>query len=92
MHLFGNNQHAEGVIKYLKEQPDLKIHTKQPATYFWWWFNNSIKAMRKLVYEYETAACILKRRQMYSIMKPSIKIRYGGMTKGTMEGMANSDY
>lgn len=63
MHLFGNNQHAEGVIKYLKEQPDLKIHTKQPATYFWWWFNNSIKAMRKLVYEYETAACILKRRQ-----------------------------
>ena len=34
--IFGNNQHAEGIIKHIKENPELEAHCQQLATYMWW--------------------------------------------------------
>ena len=60
--IFGNNQHKEGLIKNIKTLPDLHLHTKELATYIWWFYKNCIKSLRKLIVDYQGCAHILERR------------------------------
>ena len=62
-HIFGNNQHSEGIIKHIKEQGDLHLHTQQLATYMWWWWRNSIMCGKTLVRDYRLMPAIVNKRR-----------------------------
>ena len=64
--LFANNQHAENVIKHMKEMPDLHHHIQEPATYMWWWWKNALKCGKTLVRDYNMMPhTIATRKQVW---------------------------
>ena len=61
--LFGNNQHCEGKLKYVKEEDGIDVHCNEPATYRWWWYKNSVKCGRTLVRDYKMTPHTIKARK-----------------------------
>lgn len=60
--IWGNDQHAEGIIKHIKENPDLDAHCQQVATYLWWNWINIHKCLKTLSSDYKKLALVLSKR------------------------------
>ena len=62
--IFGNNQHAEGIIKYIKAHPDLKLHCQQMATYLHWQWTNIELTSKQLVLDYKNLNASIERKKI----------------------------
>ena len=48
-HVYGNNMHAEGVVKDVKSKPDVKLTCKEPASFLWENYRNLKRNARMFV-------------------------------------------
>ena len=62
-HIYGNNQHMEGVIKHFKGQPDKAMNCDEPALYFYTSFEDSKASNRTFVAGLEKAKWEAERHQ-----------------------------
>jgi len=63
MHFFGNNMHAESIIKWLKGRKDLSLDTSEPAAWALARWHEQREAGKTIVKEHERAAHILTDRK-----------------------------